>query len=211
MTAKRKPATKSEIYALIDPRDGAIRYIGKANDSAKRLKSHIRDARRRRTPVYDWLNKLMAMGLAPSVVILETCEDWIEAEKRHIAQARAQGMRLLNVAEGGNEPYCSPETRAANGRNTKGRVLPYPNIRRVMFKLSLHLRDKRRSPLATPEKIKAYTDKIAHIRSRIERARRCGWIDRLEAAYGVYLEAINDGTPSKIAAEKARQTITISV
>ena len=54
---------KVEIYALLCPNTKDVRYIGKANDSEKRLKSHIRDSRRRNTPVYCWIKKLLLILL----------------------------------------------------------------------------------------------------------------------------------------------------
>lgn len=108
------PDTPAEIYGLYDPRTGALRYIGKANDATKRLKSHLRDASRRDTPVYRWLRKLRADGLAPQMLVLEAAKDWREAERRLIALSRARGDSLLNVADGGDEPFCSPELRKGN-------------------------------------------------------------------------------------------------
>lgn len=55
-----------DIYALCDPDTGDVRYIGKANCAQLRLKSHLRDARIRKTPVYCWINELLAKGLCPS-------------------------------------------------------------------------------------------------------------------------------------------------
>ena len=104
------------IYALCDPVTGEVRYIGKANDPEKRLKSHLRDARSRRTPVYCWINKLTSNGEKPVLKVLEWATDWREAERRLITQYRESGARLLNVAEGGDEPACSYATRAANGK-----------------------------------------------------------------------------------------------
>jgi hypothetical protein len=106
--------SRGEIYALCCPDTGEVRYIGKAKDSEARLKSHLRDARRRKTPVYCWINKLMAAGKIPAMRVLEIADDWREAERRLIAQHR--GPRLLNLAEGGDEPHCPSEVRAANGR-----------------------------------------------------------------------------------------------
>jgi hypothetical protein len=51
---------------LRDPATNEVRYIGKANDSMKRLKTHIRDSRRRNTPVYSWIKKLASKGLVPT-------------------------------------------------------------------------------------------------------------------------------------------------
>lgn len=114
--AKAKPTT-AEIYELIDPRDGSVRYIGKATDSQKRLKSHLRETRRV-TPLYQWIAKLRGLGMAPTVRVRLTCgiDEWEAAERAAIAQGRADGWRLLNVADGGDEPFCPPEVRAENGR-----------------------------------------------------------------------------------------------
>lgn len=107
-----------EIYALRDPRDGSIRYIGKANDAEKRLKSHLRDARRRDTPVYRWIRLLGNVGMQPTLEVIDrpAADMWEASERRHIIEARERGDRLLNVADGGDEPGCSLEVRQANGR-----------------------------------------------------------------------------------------------
>lgn len=107
---------KPSIYGLIDPRDGSIRYVGKANDPGKRLKGHLRECRRRNTPVYAWIRKLVGLGMSPGLRVLEAdCEDWKEAERRIIAEMR-EGGRLLNVADGGDEPHCPLEVRKANAK-----------------------------------------------------------------------------------------------
>lgn len=107
-----------EIYALIDPRTGEVRYIGKANNSAKRLASHCRDAKRRVTPVYVWIKELAEIGLKPDMKIVAVVTDgnWQKAERQAIAEHSKNG-RLLNLAKGGNEPFCPPEVRAKNGAN----------------------------------------------------------------------------------------------
>lgn len=107
-----------EIYALKDPESGSVRYIGKANDSAKRLKSHLQDSKRRKTPVYCWIQKLEKAGKTPSVEVLLVCEKdaWPEYETRLIAEYRAAGAALLNVADGGDEPSMSAEQRRKNAQ-----------------------------------------------------------------------------------------------
>lgn len=117
--ARAKVQTKKQqaaIYALCDPRTGEVRYVGKANKPEARLKSHLRDARRRATPVYHWVAKLQREGLTPELRVLAWTDDWCAEERRQIAEHRAQGCRLLNVADGGDEPACSGSVRAANGR-----------------------------------------------------------------------------------------------
>lgn len=107
----------ASIYALCDPDTAEVRYIGKANDPAGRLRSHIRDCRRRKTPVYDWISKLLSAGKAPEMfVVRHECANWQGEERHLIAKARAFGMRLLNVADGGDEPHCPTEVRRANAK-----------------------------------------------------------------------------------------------
>lgn len=107
-----------EIYGLSDPRDDKLRYIGKANCAERRLKSHFRDSRRRGTPLYRWIRKLLAEGRAPSLRILESCAvtDWKQREIIWIGFAREIGIPLLNVASGGDQPHSSPAANAANAR-----------------------------------------------------------------------------------------------
>jgi hypothetical protein len=104
------------IYALCEPATGEVRYIGKANDAQARLKSHIRDSNRRNTPVYAWMRSLARAGRRPALRVLLDSERWQDDERRLIAEYRAAGARLLNVAEGGDEPACTPEVRVRNAR-----------------------------------------------------------------------------------------------
>jgi hypothetical protein len=107
-----------EIYGLFDPRDGSLRYIGKANCAAKRFRSHLRDSRRRKTPLYAWVRKLAGGGLLPVLRVVLTCDrsEWQMWERRLIAAARETGDSLLNVAAGGDEPYCPKPVLAENGK-----------------------------------------------------------------------------------------------
>lgn len=118
-----KPGNKNavktvQIYVLHD--DKEFRYVGKAVDAQKRLKSHLRDARRRDTPVYRWIRKLAQNGQTPKVWVWTECHEsnWPEVERKCIALARQMGWRLLNVADGGDQPKCDIETRRENGRKS---------------------------------------------------------------------------------------------
>lgn len=141
--AKRQGATKNvkkvgqikkpvQIYALFDPRGGGIRYIGKANDAQKRLKGHLRETRRV-TPLYCWISKLRDEGVTPwmAVIAHAISADWEDLERDLITQWREDGMRLLNVAEGGDEPYCPPEVRAENGRKVAASIAADPIKKRI--------------------------------------------------------------------------------
>lgn len=109
--------SKAEIYGLYCPNTGEIKYIGKANNSISRFKSHLRDCNTRNTPVYQWIRSLRQSGQIPVMKVLCVTSDWIKDERLIIKQYRESGAELLNVAIGGNEPYCSPEVRAKNGAN----------------------------------------------------------------------------------------------
>lgn len=106
-----------QIYGILDPRDGTLRYVGKANDARKRFAGHMRETRRR-TPLYDWLAKMRAAGLTPTYVVLLECDadGWEAYEVKAIADARASGARLLNVADGGEEPKRTAESCARGAR-----------------------------------------------------------------------------------------------
>ena len=39
----------TNIYVLIDPRNGEVRYVGKANDVGQRYKAHLNRARKHQT------------------------------------------------------------------------------------------------------------------------------------------------------------------
>src|ERR1700676_2228644 len=90
------------IYALHDPRDWSIRYVGKANDPTHRLKIHI--ANRGVVRMRKFIQELRADGLIPVLSILQTCprSAWQPWEKFWIATIRQSGAHLLNVAPGGN-------------------------------------------------------------------------------------------------------------
>lgn len=108
----------AEIYGLYCPTTGALRYIGKANNAQKRLKSHLRDAKRRNTPVCQWIVSLVKQGLCPRMEVLVSSADWVADERAEIRKARESGAELLNLAPGGNQPFCPREVAARNGRKT---------------------------------------------------------------------------------------------
>lgn len=96
---------KTVIYGLFCPIEGAVRYIGKSSAVEKRLKAHLYSADRSgRTHKQRWLARVLAVGLKPSLVILEEVDEssWQEAEIRWIAKARNEGWPLTNSTRGGD-------------------------------------------------------------------------------------------------------------
>lgn len=125
---------RPSIYGLVDA-DGCLRYIGKANDPAKRLASHMRDSMRRDTPVYRWIRK---NGRPKMVILAVDCEDWKVTERALIAEARTRGDKLLNIADGGDEPFCPALVRAKNGILAAKRRVDTPDKARL-YKLKTSL------------------------------------------------------------------------
>jgi hypothetical protein len=118
------------IYSLTDPDTGEVRYVGKANNAEKRIATHMRDARRRNTPVYCWIRSLG--GRLPVVSVLEEVpeQEWPEAERRWIASFR-EGGRLLNLADGGDQPQPTAAQRADSARAAASARQSSPLRRRV--------------------------------------------------------------------------------
>jgi hypothetical protein len=122
--------TTTAIYALIDPRTGLIRYVGKANDPKRRLADHLRDTRDCHR--VRWIQALVRDNLQPELTILEIVADahWQTAEQRWIETLRAQGIPLTNATDGGDCGPVDTETRAKisksllGNRRRRGRTMP---------------------------------------------------------------------------------------
>jgi hypothetical protein len=107
----------ANLYGLYDPDTNELRYIGKANDAAKRFKTHLWDSGRNNRPVCNWIRGLVAAGKRPIMRIIEvvSADQWKEAETRLIAQYR-QTHKLLNLADGGDRPSQTLEQKRKAGR-----------------------------------------------------------------------------------------------
>jgi hypothetical protein len=93
------------IYILIDPRNGAVRYIGKTlYPLRKRLREHIAD--KHITPKNSWIKSLLSLQLVPLIEELEKVvdsddKDWQSIEDFWIKYLRFIGCDLLNMFSGG--------------------------------------------------------------------------------------------------------------
>jgi len=88
------------IYALIDPRDNTVRYIGKTSSPQHRLRQHIEQESKGRK--FKWVTEMKASGVLPRMEILERVPifEWEAAERRWIAFYSNHGS-ILNVEIGG--------------------------------------------------------------------------------------------------------------
>lgn len=175
----------ADIYALCDPRDGRVRYVGKANCAAKRLATHIRDSSTRDTPVYRWFRKLAGLGLLPEVKVIWTVPqaEWPEHERNAIAFFTERGVKLLNVAPGGDAPICPPEVRAENGRRCAAKRPP--NIMRAYRRLEYNIRISRTHFPHRTEKLQRSCDEF---KQAVALARQKGRIRELDAAMAALLD-----------------------
>jgi hypothetical protein len=94
----------SVVYALVDPRDLAVRYIGVTHSPRTRQLQHVTP---NTTPtsgpkVREWIASLAAEGLAPSMVKLEEVDGKrrMEKESQWIYFGRSVGWDLLNTTGG---------------------------------------------------------------------------------------------------------------
>ena len=89
-----------KIYALIDPRDDGVRYVGVTRQKLEaRLAQHLKSPTNWRTRA--WFTELRSCGLEPEIENLQqTGRNWEIAEMQWIAWFRARGD-LLNVDAGG--------------------------------------------------------------------------------------------------------------
>lgn len=109
------------VYAISDPRDDKVKYVGKSRDLEARFRHHV--ARARNKPhnyVERWIAELFSLGLYPSLQILQLCfseENAYEAEAWWIHEMIRRNQPILNKS------------------TQKGSVLPYSRVKEDCEKL----------------------------------------------------------------------------
>lgn len=93
------------IYALVDPRDNVIKYIGKCEIDRLyyRYREHIKRRRNENPRKEKWVDELLCLGLSPLITILEVCNEknWQEKE---IFWIDKYYKTLTNMSWGGKAP-----------------------------------------------------------------------------------------------------------
>jgi hypothetical protein len=93
------------IYALKDPRNNEIRYVGITKKTVEeRIKDHLKMAKTKPNRwVYNWINEVLNSGMSLIVDVLEEVNDSIvcERERYWILYGKENGWRLTNATEGG--------------------------------------------------------------------------------------------------------------
>ncbi|MDQ3816857.1 MAG: GIY-YIG nuclease family protein [Thermoproteota archaeon] len=92
------------IYALVDPRDGRFRYVGKTIDPQARYASHLQDAKKYlySKSKTDWINELVERGYRPVMLGLATLsiEQLPESEQQFIELLQKFRCPLTNIVRG---------------------------------------------------------------------------------------------------------------
>lgn len=76
------------IYALLDPRDNEVRYIGKTTNPKNRLSGHITECKKEQSTHYraKWIKSLLKDNLKPLIKFLKICAltDFVKYETEYI-------------------------------------------------------------------------------------------------------------------------------
>lgn len=91
------------IYTLSNPLTKEVRYVGKSDNPAVRLREHIRKAKYSHTHKNHWILSLKENGCLPTIDIIDVvqkkdCGFW---EQYWIDTFKCWGFNLTNVASGG--------------------------------------------------------------------------------------------------------------
>lgn len=119
--------TITQIYLLRDPRDGAVRYVGKTITSLRRrLSGHISRAKKPQHHSQRWIAGLLGLGFTPIIELIEiAAQDWQDRERFWIAHYRGAGARLTNLSDGGETPTGIVITDATRDRMSKSQKASY--------------------------------------------------------------------------------------
>jgi group I intron endonuclease len=116
------------IYALLDPRNNEVRYVGKTIQKVNyRYARHILDSSKLRTHKDYWIQSLLRENLKPVFIILEEVEGdrWAEREIHWIRFYRSLSNKLTNHSDGGEGAGTnqSAELRERKRQAMLGRIV----------------------------------------------------------------------------------------
>lgn len=156
------------LYALLCPKTGEVRYIGKAKDPYKRYAQHLRESGRLRRQL--WISKCLREGRAPGMRVLCWVPEnqWEDEERRLIAEHRTPS--LLNIADGGNQPKPSAEHRRASGAQLHARIADDRILRANMNLLRRFANQYKLLKTYSPERSQEYDGRLLEMK-RFARSR----------------------------------------
>lgn len=153
------------IYGLYDPRNNALRYIGKTLNLRMRFDLHLSETRcGRESHKNRWLAQLGTLELQPIMRVLEIIEnsndaDWQERERWWIEAARECGDPITNLDSGGrngnNKCY---ETRMKMKAKATGRVMSKEAIEKMKATKIARLTPEVRERIAAAQRGKKHSE-----------------------------------------------------
>jgi hypothetical protein len=149
---RRTKSDRVAIYAVYDPRDNGVRYVGKTATSIEsRLLYHL--AQPTNTRMRLWFAALNNLGLRPKIVVLEWVSErgWDAAERGWIYWFTKAG-HLLNADVGGRGRGSIPSASWYAGKRFKKAEAAPPIIEREA-RDETDLRDLARVPVFPSEEI----------------------------------------------------------
>lgn len=118
------------IYALIDPRNDQIRYIGQTNNIDRRFNKHIQDSKfiKRPNKNHSWIKSLLTLNLKPVLLEIDVVpfNDWEFWERHYISLYKSWGFKLNNHTSGGGQViYNYKQTDEILSNMSKSKKLLY--------------------------------------------------------------------------------------
>lgn len=110
---RKQDSPKSVVYGFCDPKNGQIRYVGKATKwlsirvNGHRRSAHLKDRNGQwmyRTRFYNWYRSVIKAGEEPECFVLDTVpvEKLAECERFWIETLKFLGANLTNLTTGGD-------------------------------------------------------------------------------------------------------------
>jgi hypothetical protein len=109
------------IYALIDPRDNGVRYVGLTEYPDERLKQHIQGDGN--IPKRQWISELSQLGLSPHMHTIETVQTLSAAFEREgywIRHYIHAGAKLVNIRSPYIISHSNPSDLTDVSRSSSG-------------------------------------------------------------------------------------------
>jgi len=138
---------KAWIYALIDPRNSEVKYIGKSINPNMRFKEHISKCNKERTKKSNWIKKLISLNTQPNMVLLKEVDDkdvpyW---EEYYIKHYKSNGANLLNYDDKGigTAKFRTKET-IENMKNKTSKIVYQYDLNGNLIKIHKSSRDAER-------------------------------------------------------------------
>jgi hypothetical protein len=101
----------SGVYALVDPRNSRIMYVGQSLNIGSRYRVHVDpDTYHDNLPKTTWMKDLRKAGLVPDIEVIQECAgpDELDAvERATIRSLKAEGQCELNITVGGDSRAIS--------------------------------------------------------------------------------------------------------